>query len=52
VVTLELKKQDVKRIQSELDKIQACILKISTQYPDRVEKLKVKFIYLFYSTCY
>ncbi|CAO3656187.1 unnamed protein product [Mucor hiemalis] len=42
VVTLELKKQDLKRIEEDLEKVQACILKISTAFPERVEELKLK----------
>lgn len=41
-MTLELKKQDLKRIEGELEKVQACILKISEAYPERVEALKVR----------
>ncbi|GAA5798235.1 hypothetical protein HPULCUR_003635 [Helicostylum pulchrum] len=40
VVTLELKKEDLKRLKLELEKVQECIVKIKSAHPTRIDKLK------------
>ncbi|KAI8076109.1 hypothetical protein BDF21DRAFT_422624 [Thamnidium elegans] len=40
VVTLELKKEDLKRLKLELEKVQECIVKIKGAHPTRIDKLK------------
>ncbi|KAI9338894.1 hypothetical protein BD770DRAFT_373159 [Pilaira anomala] len=40
VVTLELKKEDLKRLKLELEKVQECIEKIKNAHPTRIDKLK------------
>lgn len=34
----------MKRLQSELEKVQACIMKITEAYPSRIDKLKSKLL--------
>lgn len=42
MVTLELKKEDLKRLESELEKVQKSILMIGEAHPSRIDKLKSK----------
>jgi hypothetical protein len=42
MITLEMKREDLKRLQFELEKVQECIVRIAAVHPAHMEELKVK----------